>query len=148
MSPVPARFWRATGGATAVSFALMAGPLLLLAFGGAEFARMMWVREALHETAISTARCMGVLNTNCASGGAYSASGALAYLQTRASGWGISVPSGAVTLDRDAACAGVTGFSQVSIRYSFRTAAPWIFGGSSAASGVPLKVDACFPNNG
>ena len=108
MSPVPARFWRATGGATAVSFALMAGPLLLLAFGGAEFARMMWVREALHETDISTARCMGVLNTNCASGGAYSASGALAYLQTRASGWGISVPSGAVTLDRDAACAGVT----------------------------------------
>jgi Flp pilus assembly protein TadG len=143
-----AGFWRATGGATAVSFALIVGPLMLLAFGGVEFARMMWVREALHETAISTARCMGVLNSNCASGGAYSGASALTYLQSRASGWGVAVPSGDVTLNPDASCAGVAGFSSVAIRYSFRTAVPWIFGGSSAGTGVPLKVDACFPNNG
>ncbi len=55
-------------GASAVEFALVLFPLLLVIFGVIEFGRAMWTREALQETAIAGARCMGVLNSNCATG--------------------------------------------------------------------------------
>jgi Flp pilus assembly protein TadG len=41
------RFGRANGGAAAVEFALVVGPLLLLIFGVFEFGRLLWTREAI-----------------------------------------------------------------------------------------------------
>jgi Flp pilus assembly protein TadG len=51
-------FGRAEGGATAIEFAIVVGPLLLLMFATLEFGRMLWTREALQSAAIAGARCM------------------------------------------------------------------------------------------
>src|SRR5579872_3870360 len=132
-------------GASAVEFALVVFPLLLVIFGVVEFGRAMWTREALQATAIAGARCMGVLNTNCATGRAYSASSTTTYVQTVARAWGIDVPGTNVSLDRNATCAGVSGFSSVSINYTFQTVTPGLLGPLNG--GVPLTATACFPNN-
>ena len=132
-------------GASAVEFALVVFPLMLVIFGVVEFGRAMWTREALQETAIAGARCLGVLNSNCATGRAYSASATTAYVQTVARAWGIDLPGTSVSLDRNATCAGVSGFSSVSINYTFQTVTPGLLGPLSG--GVPLSATACFPNN-
>ena len=133
------------GGASAVEFALVVIPLLVLVFGVIEVGRAMWTREALQQTAIAGARCMGVLNSNCATGGAYSASATTTYVQTVARGWGLVIPDSGVSLDRNAACAGVSGFSQVRVAYTFQAVAPGLLG--PVGTGMPLSATACFPNN-
>jgi Flp pilus assembly protein TadG len=129
-------------GASAVEFALVVFPLMLVIFGVIEFGRAMWTREALQETAIAGARCMGVLNSNCTTGRTYSASSTTAYIQTVARAWGIALPSTGVTLDRNATCAGVSGFSSVSLNYTFQAVTTGPLG-----AGAPLTARACFPNN-
>lgn len=131
-------------GATAIEFSLVAISLLMLVFGVIEFGRVMWTREALQETAIATARCMGVLNSNCAAGGVYSASATTSYVERVALGWGLTLPDSGVTLNPSATCGGVAGFSQVTVAYTFQTVAPGL---SLPASGIPLSATACFPNN-
>lgn len=134
----------ALGGATAVEFALVVGPLLLLLFGVVEVGRLLWTVNAAQETAIAGARCMGVLNTSCASGGVYSATSTSSYVRQVASGWGLSLTSANVTLNNSASCAGVAGFSQVTITYSFQSVVPLI----TTLTGNPLTATACFPNQG
>ena len=137
-------FLRDSRGANAVEFALVAVPFVLLLLAIVEFGRVMWTREALQETAAAGARCMGVLNTNCASAGVFSASSSTAYIQDVAKGWGILLPSSGVKLDRNATCAGVSGFSSVTLSYAFHTGAPALL---APLNSVPLEVNACFPNN-
>ncbi len=132
-------------GASAVEFALVLGPLIFLILGAMEYGRLLWTKQALQEAAIAGARCMGVLATGCASGGAYSSSNATTYIQGVASGFSLTVPSANVTLNRAASCAGVSGFSSVSISYTFQAAVPVLLG--LASSAMPLTATACFPNN-
>jgi Flp pilus assembly protein TadG len=132
-------------GAGAVEFALVLGPLIFLIMGAMEYGRLLWTKQALEESAIAGARCMGVLATGCASGGAFSSTNATTYIQGVASGFSLSVPTANVTLNRAATCAGVSGFSSVSISYTFQAAAPVLLG--SASSAMPLSATACFPNN-
>mgnify|MGYP001616587789 CR=1 FL=1 len=138
-------FLRDRGGASAVEFAVLVGPFLLLLLGGVEFARLAWTRQALQETAISAARCMGVLATGCAASGAYSASGTQTYVTNRASGVGLTVPVANMTLNRAATCAGVANFSSVTLTYTFQTVAPALV--KALAGGTVLTATACFPNN-
>ncbi len=51
---------RARGGTTAVEFALVLPMFLMLVFGGIEFGRLLWMKEALQETAIAGARCVAI----------------------------------------------------------------------------------------
>ena len=139
------RFAGDRSGASAVEFALVLGPLIFLIVGAMEYGRLIWTKQALQEAAIAGARCMGVLATGCASGGAYSASNTATYIQGVASGFSLTVPTANVTLNRAASCAGVSGFSSVSISYTFQAAAPVLLG--SASSAMPLTATACFPNN-
>ena len=139
------RFAGDRSGASAVEFALVLGPLIFLIVGAMEYGRLIWTKQALQEAAIAGARCMGVLATGCASGGAYSASNTATYIQGVASGFRLTVPTATVTLNRAASCAGVSGFSSVSISYTFQAAAPVLLG--SASSAMPLTATACFPNN-
>ena len=132
-------------GAGAVEFALVLGPLIFLILGAMEYGRLLWTKQALQETAIAGARCMGVLATGCASGGAYSSTSATAYIQGVASGFSLTVPTANVTLNRAASCAGVSGFSSVSISYAFQAAVPVLLG--AASNTMPLTASACFPNN-
>jgi Flp pilus assembly protein TadG len=132
-------------GASAVEFALVALPFLLLIFGVIEIGRAMWAREALQETAIAGARCMGVSNSNCAPARAFDSASTTTYIQTVANGWGIVLPSSGVILSPNATCAGIGGFSSVRLNYTFQTVTPGLLGPLNG--GLALTATACFPNN-
>ena len=138
------RFRACASGASALEFAIVVTPLLLIAFGSLEFGRLMWTRAALQETAMATARCMGVLQPSCAPAGAYDAAGATTFLRAEAANWSVAISSATVTLSNAATCSGVSGFSKVSISYSFQTVVPGLLG--SLSSGIPIQTEACFPN--
>jgi len=138
------------GGSAVIEFALLAPVFLMLLFGSIEFGRLLWTQQALQQVAIAGARCMAVAqgaiqSSTCASGGSYSAASTKSYIETTASGWGISVQDADVTLDNTATCGGVTGFSQVTITNNFNTPVPQIV--LLAAGGTSLTATACYPNN-
>jgi len=136
---------RAAPGSTAVEFALVLAPLLGLTFGIIEYARFFWTQEALEQTAIATARCMGIPQSNCATSGAYSTSKTQTFITNTSNTWGISVPTGNMTLNNSASCAGTSGFSQVTLTSTFVTAVPGIL--PLPSGGNTLTATACFPNN-
>jgi Flp pilus assembly protein TadG len=136
---------RASAGATAVEFAMVLPMFLMLVFGTIEFGRVLWTRQALQETAVAGARCMAILQSSCASGGAYSSSGTTSYIQNVASGWGLSVPTSGISLNNAASCGGTSGFSQVTLTSTFTSVVPKIV--QLAAGGTTLTASACFPNN-
>ena len=141
------RFGRASGGAAAVEFAAVLGPLLLLIFGVFEFGRLLWVREALQETATAGARCMGMSASACAASGAYSSANTTTYLENAANGWGVTLTPGNITLNNNATCAGIAasnGFSSVTITYTFQSVVPTFV--TSLSGGKTLTSTACFPN--
>ena len=68
-------FWRNERGVSALEFALTALPFLMLLVGTIELGRLLWMRQAMQSLAGSAARCMGVLQTQCAASGVYSPTG-------------------------------------------------------------------------
>jgi Flp pilus assembly protein TadG len=130
-------------GGTTVEFSLVMTTLFLLLFGVMELGWYLWTANALQQTAIQTARCVGILNTSCAPGRAYSASSTTAFAQQVAASYGVSLPSSGVTVSTAATCAGVANFSQVTLSYSFTTVVPSLVTGLSS---VVMTSKACFPN--
>jgi len=138
------------GGTTAVEFGLVAPIFLMFLFGSIEFGRLLWTRQALQETAIAGARCMAIAqgttqSSPCASSGTYSASSTQSYIQSVGSGWGLSIATSDITLNKTATCGGTSGFSQVKLSNTFTTAVPQIV--LLAAGGTALSATACYPNN-
>ena len=135
-------------GATAVEFAVVAPVFLALLFGTLEFGRALWTQQALQETANAGARCMALPQSDCASAGSpptYNATNTTSYIQQVANQWGVSLPSASITQDNAASCGGTTGFSQVSLAFTFTSVVPNLVNISSG--GIPLSATACFPNN-
>jgi Flp pilus assembly protein TadG len=132
-------------GTAATEFAIVALPLFMLAFGIFEFARLYWTQEALQESATAGARCMGILQSSCASSGAYNSGNTVSYIQQVAGNWGITVPSADITATNSTSCGGSTGFSQVQITYIFTTLVPNIV--PIPQAGKSLTVTSCYPNN-
>jgi len=56
----------------------------------------------------------------------------------------VRITAANVATTNTATCAGVSGFSQVTITYTFQTALPYFLG--ALTGGVPLTATACFPN--
>jgi Flp pilus assembly protein TadG len=135
---------RDISGATAVEFALVLLPLLVLLLGTIEFGRALWAREALHSVATASARCMGVLQEACAQSGSYSATKTLGFVKRKAQELNVSLPTNAISLAANTTCAGVTGFSQVLITYRFHTLVPLAV--PQLKDGIALRAQACFPN--
>ena len=138
------RFWQHRSGASAVDFALVVFPFFTVVFGTIEFGRALWTRETLQAVAITGARCMGLVQTGCGTGGTYSASQTTAFVQSTATSWGITLPTSGITVSNSATCAGVSGFSQVSLSYTFTTAVPKLI--APLVGGLPLTASSCFPN--
>ena len=139
-----ARRWlKDHGGAAAVEFSLVITAMFTLLFGVTEFGWYMWTANALQQTAIQAARCMGVLASSCASGTTYSSANSRSFVQQVASTYGITVPDAGVVLSNSASCGGASGFSSVTINYTFRTAVPNLITGLSS---VAMTQAACFPN--
>lgn len=137
-------FARGRRGATAVEFALVVAPLLLVLLGISEFGRFFWTAQVLQRVATRAARCVGLLQSDCAAAGAYSASATITYVQTQASIYGVTLTSAMITPSAAATCAGVANFATVQISYSFVTMAPSFI--PALAGGVPITAKACFPN--
>jgi Flp pilus assembly protein TadG len=138
-------FVASTQGAGAVEFALVSLPLLLLIFGVIEFGRAMWTREGLQQVAIAGARCVGMVQTNCGTSGTYSSSMALSYIESQAASWSIKLTASNITVTNPTTCAGISGFAQVSITYTFASVVPTLI--SQFKGGIPLSASACFPVN-
>ena len=138
------RFVRCRSAATAIEFGFVLLPLMLCIFGIIEFGRLLWTREALQQTAIAGARCMGLVQNNCGTGGVYSASLATNFVKTQAAAWSIQLAPSDITLNTTATCAGLSGFSQVSIVYTFNTLVPVLI--KALGGGTQLSASACFPN--
>jgi Flp pilus assembly protein TadG len=138
-------FIRAREATTAIEFGIIALPLLLLIFGIMEFGQMLWTQEALQQTAIAGARCMGMTQASCGIGGVYSASLTKGYLQTQAANWSITLTSSNIALNASTTCGGVTGFSQVSIAYAMTSVAPNVI--QALMGSKTLTAVACFPNH-
>ncbi|AVA24572.1 TadE family protein [Rhizobium sp. NXC24] len=139
------KIWQSRSGASAVEFALVAPVFFLMLFGMIELGRLLWTSHALHDTAIATARCMGIPQTECEDGGTYSASKAAAFARSTATGWFVGLDDASVTLDHDASCHGLAGFSQVKITYQFITVVPDLL--MSLSGGTNLTADACYTNH-
>ena len=140
-----ARLARSNSGATAVEFGLIAVPLLLIVFGTIEYGRLMWTREALQQTAIAGARCMGLVQTSCGTSGTYDSGMTQSYVIAQGAQWSIPLTTSSVTLNNSATCGGVGGFSQVTIAYAFSSLVPQEI--TALANGANLSASACFPNH-
>ena len=87
---------------------------------------------------------MGLVQSGCGTSGTYNASMATSYVQSVAASFGMTVPAGGITLSNNASCAGLSGFSQVTLSYAFQTAAPNLI--APLVGGLPLTASSCFPN--
>jgi len=135
-----ARFKCDTRGVAAIEFAIVIVPLLLFMLGVIEFSRAYWAKEALQQTAVDTARCMGLgLSTS----GCTSTSGGQAYAVGVGSAWGLTIPTSNVTITTATTCGGVSGFVTVHITYTFHTVVPDLIAGLFNDT---LYASACFPN--
>jgi Flp pilus assembly protein TadG len=132
-------FKRDTRGVVAIEFGFVCLPLLMFIFGIIEFSRAFWTQEALQQTAITTARCMGLGLSGCSS-----TSAGQTFAVGAGNQWGLNVQSANVTISSTPAttCGGVTGFVTVSITYSFNTVVPDLIAG---LVGTTLSATACFP---
>ena len=137
-------FVRDNTGATAVEFAFVAIPLLMLVFGAVEIGRMMWIREALQSTAIAAARCMGVREAACAPGGTYSATSTKTFVRDYALGMHVFVPDARITLNNAATFQGASGFSQVTVTYDFESLVSPLLDAINPVN--DLSATAYFPN--
>ncbi len=133
-------------GATAVEFSLVIIPLLLFLFGTIEFARLMWTRQSMQSLAITAARCVGILQPSCVSGTAYNETNTRNFIIDRAAAFGVPLAAGNITITTNATVeeCRVTGFSRVSINYTFNTVAPKLI--TALNGGKSLTATACFPN--
>jgi Flp pilus assembly protein TadG len=134
-------------GATVVEFALVMPLFLALLFGTLEFGRVLWIKEALLQTAIAGARCMALPQSACAQAATYtySATKTTTYIQQVANQWGVSLPGANIIQNNAANCGGTGGFSEVSLAITFQSMVSKLVNISSGA--MPLTATACFPNN-
>jgi hypothetical protein len=117
--------------------------LLMMSFGIYEFGRWAWTLEALQESASRGARCIGIGQSACESGGAYSSTSTVTYVQGVAAAWGVTVPAADITSTNATSCGGISGFSQVQISYVFNSVVSKII--PSGTTGTTLTVKSCFP---
>jgi hypothetical protein len=135
-----ARFKRDRRGVAAIEFGIVVIPLMLFLFGIMEFSRAFWAKEALQQTAVDTARCMGL---GVSSSGCTSPAGGQAYAVSVGNTWGLTIPTANVTIATGVSCGGVSGFVTVHIHYTFNTVVPFLIG---SLFGDTLYASACFPS--
>jgi Flp pilus assembly protein TadG len=140
----PRKFWSAVAGTAAIEFAFLALPFAGITTAGFEAGRAYWTLEALQDSAIQGARCIGVKAISCYSSGAFSATSAVAHVQDVANSWGVTIPSSAITVTQNTNCGNVPGFAEVRISYAFSSVAGKLVPG---LNNVPLSASSCFPNN-
>ena len=105
------RFFMACAGTAAIEFGALAPILMMTSFGIYEFGRWSWAYESLQEAVSRGARCAAIGQASCEASGAFSSSNTISYVQGVAAGWGMTVPTGEITVNNSTTCGGVSGFS-------------------------------------
>jgi Flp pilus assembly protein TadG len=126
-------------GGSAVEFALLALPLLIMTLGSIELGLLMWTTNVLEATADDTARCVAIAGSSCTNGSTYAAGQASRSLFTG------SVSAGEVSVLNGGSCNGLAGnYVVVTI-----TAHHWAASGLvSALSRAAIVAKACYPVSG
>jgi Flp pilus assembly protein TadG len=137
------RFLASEHGGSAVEFSLVVTSFCMVLLAAVEYGWYMWSANALQQTALQTARCMGILQSDCAPSRVYSSTSTTAFARGIAAGYGVNVPAAGVALDINASCGGASDLSQVTLTYSYQSSAPILLPGLSNS---PLTAQACFPN--
>lgn len=132
-------FWRNCSGATAVEFALVFGPLLLLIVATIELGRLMWFSHALDEVAIDTARCLGIRASACATDGVIAPALVNAHVVAAARTRGIIVTADDISLATDTGCAADSGLLRIGLSIEFSSVLPGL-------DGTRIDSQACFPS--
>ena len=129
-------------GASALEFALVVTPLTLMIMAAIEFARLQWTRNALQEIAIASARCIGMKASACGTNGVYDATKSTTYIKAEGTAWSVVLGDGNIAVTPGATCQGISGFSQVTLSYTFTSAML----GNASLNSYPIYATACFPN--
>ncbi len=137
-------FCRNARGTTSVEYALVVPVLLAMMLAIIDFAWLTWTVDAVQQGASAGARCMSVLGSSCTSNGVYSSTVTTGYVQKIVATRGVSLASASVALNNSTTCGATSGFSKVTIRYTFQTVVPNILNAFGTQPSV--NVVACFPN--
>lgn len=130
-------------GATAVEFALVAWPLVLLLFGSIEVGRVLWTQTALDRTATAAARCIGIRSGSCSTSGTFNRDQAVSFVKEEARGWGVPLDTSDITITDAADCDGAPGHSQVIIAATVLSPVPFI--AKLMSGSEEMRAKACFP---
>ena len=126
-------FWRRQGGASAVEFALVVPPLIIMLLGAINFCIVLYANETLAYAAEEGARCMAVKTNVCPD-----VTTTQTYAAKMYKGPGIS-PTFTPTTTTCGGANGATG-SQVVASGTYTLSL------GIGAINVPLSATACFPN--
>lgn len=137
-------FWRNRRGASAVEFAMVAGPLALMMFGTIEFGRLYWTQHALDEVAIRAARCIAIPQPQCSVDGAVDLHLASEFVRRTAASSSMTLEPASVRLETNAECRGLDGFARVDLDHVFTSPASGLMEAFEVAP--TLSSSACFPN--
>lgn len=137
-------FARDDSGATAIEFAFVAIPFLLLLLGICEYARLAWTQHVMQAVTTSAARCIGVGQTECTSSGKYSATATSKFVMSQVSSFVAPLNKDDIVINPDTTCQGLPGFSTVSITYTFNSMAPQLL---DAFTDIRLTASSCYPRH-
>lgn len=129
------RFGDDSSGATAIEFALLAPVFFMMLFGIIEVGRLVWVKQALTETAYSAARC-AALASSCKTQADIQGFATAHGLRR-----GLRLNAALVSYNASTTCDGNAGAVQVTIGYAF--ASP--LSGFIAALPSNVQAHGCFP---
>lgn len=119
------RGWTDESGASAVEFAMLIAPFLLLLFGVIEISRALWTRQATQDIATATARCIGVLQEECSTNGAFDPSKTALFVRSAAAGRAVRLEEADVRLANGGECMGVSGAAEAQLRARFDSVFPF-----------------------
>ena len=138
-----ARFRTDAAGATALEFALVAGPFILLLLGSIEFGRVLWSQHSLQQVATAAARCAAIPQPSCAVKGVFDPTLTLAMIDGLAADYGLELQAQDVAVARGTTCGGLDGFTRVGLSYRFQTPVQPLI--SVMSEGITLRAEGCYP---
>ena len=129
--------WTDESGASAVEFAMLIAPFLLLLFGVIEVSRALWTRQATQDVATATARCIGVLQEECSTNGAFDPTKTALFARNAAAGRAVRLEEADARYSTGGECEGLSGAAETQLRARFDSVFPF-------ESMFDFSVKACF----
>ena len=131
------RLWHNQAGASAVEFAMLIAPFLLLLFGVIEISRALWTRQAAQDIATAAARCIGVMQTECTTNGVFDLTKTELFVGAAATGRAVRLDDEATQFRTGVECDGLPGAVEAQLQAHFDSVFPF-------EDVLDFTVKACF----